>query len=41
MLARPIAASLAEDDVVIGIGIERWIEINEIDARIRKLLGVP
>ena len=35
------AAGLAEEDIVIGIGIERWIEINEIDARIRELLGVP
>ena len=35
------AAGLAEEDVVIGIGIKRRIEVNEIDARIRELLGVP
>ena len=35
------AAGLAEENVVIGVGIERRIEIDEIDAGIGELLGVP
>ena len=30
--------SLAEQDVVIRIGIERRVEINQINARVRKKL---
>ena len=35
------AAGLAEEDVVIGVRIKRRIEIDEIDAGIGELLGVP
>ena len=35
-----LAAGLAEEDVVIGIGIKRRIEIDEIDARVRELVPV-
>ena len=34
------AAGLAEENVVIGVGIERRIEIDEIDARVRELARV-
>jgi hypothetical protein len=35
-----LAARLAEEDVVIRVGVKRRIEINKIDARIRKLASV-
>ena len=35
------AAGLAKEDVVIGVGIKRRIEINEIDAGIGKFFPVP
>ena len=34
------AAGLAEENVVIGVRIERRIEIDEIDARVRELARV-
>jgi len=34
------AAGLAEENVVIGVEIERRIEIDEIDARVRELARV-
>ena len=34
------AAGLAEENVVIDVGIERRIEIDEIDARVRELARV-
>ena len=33
-------AGLAEEDVVIGIGFKRRIEINDVGARVWKLVGV-
>ena len=39
-LAR-LAGSLAEQDIIIRIGIERRVEINEINARVGKNLGIP
>jgi len=35
------AAGFAKEDVVIGIGIKRRVKINEIDAGVRELRGVP
>jgi len=35
------AARLPEEDVVIGVRVKRRIEINEIDARIRKFFLIP
>ena len=35
-----LAGSLAEQDVVIRIGIERRVEINQVNARVRKNLRV-
>ena len=32
---------LAKEDVVIGVGIKRRIEINKIDARVRKFFPGP
>ena len=34
-------AGLPEEDIVIGVGIKRRIEVNEIDARIRKFFRIP
>jgi len=31
-----LPARLAKEDVVIGVRVKRWIEINEIDTGIRK-----
>ena len=35
------AAGFSEEDVVIGIGIKRRIELNEIDAGIGEFFRVP
>ena len=35
------AAGFAEEDVVIGVGVKRRIEIDEIDAGIGELFRVP
>jgi hypothetical protein len=32
--------SFTEQDVVIRVGIERWIEINEVNTLVRKFLGI-
>ena len=36
-----LSAGFAEEDVVIGVRIERRIEIDEIDGCVRKLFRVP
>jgi hypothetical protein len=35
-----LPARLAEEDVVIGVGIKRRIEIDEIDARVGKFTAI-
>ena len=35
-----LSARLSKQDVVIGVGVKRWIEINKIDTRIRELAPV-
>ena len=32
---------LVEEDVVVGVGVERRIEIDQVDAGIGELFGVP
>ncbi len=35
-----LSARLAKEDVVIGVGVKRRVEIHEIDARIGKFLPI-
>jgi hypothetical protein len=35
-----LAGLLAEQDVVIGVGIERRVEVNEVNAGVGEFLGV-
>ena len=35
-----LSARLAKEDIVIGVRVKRWIEINEIDAPIGKLFPI-
>ena len=35
------AAGFAEEDVVVGVGFKRWIEIDEIDALVREFAAIP
>src|ERR1700730_9638626 len=35
-----LSARLAKEDVVIGVRIKRWIEIDEIDARVGKFAAI-
>ena len=31
----------AKEDVVIGVRVKRWIEVNKIDTRFREFVPVP
>ena len=35
-----LSARLAKQNIVIGVGIKRWIEINQIDAGVEKFFPI-